>query len=525
MTAAQFEAGLRKKFHAFWLALKHHRTHKGDRVDFLRYPYQKKILLDQSQTKVIRKSTQCGISELLLIVALSFAIQKLNCFYLLPNYQLVKRTVDERLRKSVEATAFYKELFRYTKQMDDRDAVNTILSVDIGKGNITCAHSEKGCAQYPADCAIVDEADYIDSKLVKMAPERLSNSDYRHIWYVGNPTFPNQGTDALYSKSNQQKWFVKCPSGHHLTLDWWKHVVREENGLYTLRDTEWKPGDRRDIYPICDVCGKPVDKRQAGEWVATKDHTVSGFQISKLFTTRMTYLEMLVQYEKGLAGDEEEMQRLYNGHLGLAYAAKGAKIDEEMILSCVEGYPMRKEKGLIIAGVDVGKYYHHTIGKMTPSGRFKIIKIGKVKKTEEMQQILIDWNVDVGIIDALPETRASTKICMEHKLFFMCYYTKNNSMKEAAREINQKRTPALDAVKAALLQKTIILPREVKSTQGKEFRDNLTVSVRVLNENRGVYEWVAGGEADHYHHALAYCLMARQLAVLIQKKKRKKRKK
>jgi len=504
-----------------WLALKH-LTHKGNHLDFEQHPYQRKILFDQADYKVTMKSTQCGISEDMVVDALAHAILGYNCFYFMPNLYLTKLMVDERFRKSLDKTPYYKGILRAAKAASDRDPVDTIRSFDIGAGNITFAYSQAGAVSYPADRVFIDELDLCDPMALQMVPERLANSDLRSQWRVGNPTFPGMGIDGEYINSNQQQWVIKCPNGHDVVLDWFEHVVRQTSDTeYKLRDTSWKPGERRDINALCHQCANPIDRKQNGIWVPRKEHSHSGYHITQLFSTRITLHEILVRFELGLV-DQEAMQRFWNGILGEAYVAKGAKVDREMILECVGDYRRKKEEkgSLIVAGVDVGKMFHYNIAKMLPDGRIKVINFGTMpatttEDTKALIAMLSSWGVKAGIIDALPETQAAREVCRRLPLFFRCYFTANNKIDESNRKINQVRTEALDAVKNAFVGKKLLLPQEIKGSDGREFMEHLTISVRVHNKARNVYEWVNGDKADHYALSMAYLLMAGKLVVLI----------
>ena len=508
-----------------WLALKHHKTHKKNYLNFKTHPYQIKIYHDKSPYIAIIKSTQNGISEYLLVRALAHAISGMNVFYVLPTFELVKRSVDERYTKSVENTMYYRQMVRMVKDEMDVKQTESVKSKDIGNGNIAFVNSgsSSGFTEYPADEIIIDELDKCDNVNVEMAIERLAASEYRWQIKISNPTYKNTGIDAEFKDTDRQEWYVKCPSGHDVKLDWFKHIVRQtDDNRYVIRDEDWNWDSERDVYPMCDKCGKPIDRKSKGIWIPGAKSDKRGYRLTKLFSGTVTIFEMMDRFQKGLKNDNI-MQRFYNADLGEAFTAKGSSIDEEMISSCIRDYREGKEDGLIIAGIDVGTYYHFVIKKIMPDQTLKTLLIHKVIDTDELISVLKDYKVVAGVIDGLPETREAKKISRAFKLMVLCYFgnVKSDSINLVNRTITVQRTPSIDAVKEAVLTNVIQYPININSN--KEFIEHMTSSVRVYNADRrvggqiGAYEWVEGSNPDHYLLATAYCLIARRLLVLLKR--------
>ena len=109
------------------------------------------------------------------------------------------------------------------------------------------------------------------------------------------------------------------------------------------------------------------------------------------------------------------------------------------------------------------------------------------------------------------------------KNMFLCYFPnpKTDKIDIINKIISVQRTPALDAVKEAILTRAIIYP--IIYGANEEFIEQMTASVRVFNEKRtsqgqvGVYEWREGEKDDHYMLATAYCLIAKRLLALLKR--------
>jgi len=514
MTAAKFERALKKDNFILWLAIKHHKTHKNEYLDFKSHPYSRGILLDKSPYQVDKKSTQSGHTEIAMLRQIGKAAQGLRVFCVWPTDTLLIQFVQERLNKSLLHTPYYQTLVK----TNDKKSADSMHMKDIGDGNmyLVTSNTQTAFTSYPADMVDIEEMAECDPQNIKMARERLDHSKYRLQYKRGNPKFVGMDIDAEFNETDQKEWGIKCECGEWIFFDWFKHIVRKiDKGQYELIDQEWDINSGRDIYPICHNCGRAVDRKSKGLWVPTYPGRIkSGRHTSKLFAGTSSLYDIYDTFNDALK-DDQKMQRFFNADLGLAYTAEGSKISLEMLLECIQDYAPGKEKGLCIAGVDVGKFYHYIIMKLLPDGTFKTLLINKTMDTDALISTLREYNVKVGVIDALPETREARKIVNQFKLFFLCYFgnTKSDTTDLAKKIITVQRTPALDAVKEAVLTKAVLLPYNTKSN--KEFLEHMTVSVRALNEKRRVYEWVAGGLPDHYFLAMAYCLMAKRLILLL----------
>jgi len=402
----------------------------------------------------------------------------------------------------------------------------SVKSKDIGLGNIAFvnSYSAVGFTEYPADEVIIDELDKCDPINIEMAQERLPHSEYRWQTKISNPTFKNMGIDAEYELTDKMEYFQKCEGGHRVRLNWFKHVVREiDDNRYVIRDPEFTRSSTQDIRPICDICEKPIDRRAPGLWVPQRESQKRGYRLTKLFTGTVSLVEMMERFQRGLQNDDI-LQRFYNADLGEAFTAKGSKIDRDMLLSCVKDYSYGVEDGVIIAGIDVGKSYNFVIKKMLPNGIMKTLLVGEVRETMELIAILKKFKIKAGVIDALPETREARKISRNFPLMFLCYFGqgKGDSIDIQRKTVTVQRTPALDAVKEAVLTNAITYPINIKGDEN--FISQMTASVRVFNPDKrsggqkGAYEWVEGDLPDHYFLASAYCLIARRLIILLNKR-------
>lgn len=530
-----------------WTSSALHKTWRNKTLEFDRHKYLAVLyslprLLEQGKIHSItqKKGTQAGATEWLVWFAITRAILGWSIFYVLPTYQMVGRFVRNRIDRSVNYTPFYgqaalEEEVAFKKAR--RRQSESMFLKHFGKGAIAFvgSNSSSGFTEFPADITVVDEWDECDPENLSMVPERYADSELQWDIRVGNPKAPATGISEAFDLSSKHRWTLRCPSGHPVVLDFFQHVVRDEGeGKFRVLDKEWDGLDSdHDALPICDRCGHPIDRRGEGEWVAESESALRagrfGIHYSKLFTGRTSVNYLLGRLEAGTR-KASEMSRLYNGDLGLEYMAPGSKITEEMIESCREDYLQAvPERGLNLIGVDVGNLFHLVVGQVRQYKeddklveRMKIVKIDAVPTLRELMQVIRDYHVVGGVMDALPEKRITRMVVGRHPGMFACFYVEGRlDVAQKGKVVGVDRTSALDQVKDAFLSRYYMVPRDWRTIPDLE--KQLTISTRVwdekANKKRGAWVWVSGDKPDHYHHAFAYLTIARNIAARIESKR------
>lgn len=505
-----------RQFPIFARAKTYHRTHKNQRIEIKPGSYLEAIYKDKATGLVIIKSTQCGISEYLLCRVIYRSDIGRAVLYVLPTDSLKNQFVSERVNKSVMFSPQYKQL---AKNMDKR-MTESLSMKQFGKGVIvfTGSNSANAFVSYPADDIVVDEYDTCDQVNLEMAPERQAASKDKTTAEVGNPTFPKFGIDAKIRLSDNKFWKIKCQScGERITPDYFEHIVDYQgNDIYTIRDQSFDWESDRDILPIC-KCGKPFDRFLPGEWVPTQKSDISGYNISKMFSSTVTMRELVQRHMRGLESPGA-LQRFYNGDLGRACLTAGTSLTRESVEACIETglEPWHGES--CIAGVDVGSVCNIVIGQPYADGKIKIVWAGtsRADEAQDLADILKKFNVRFFVIDAMPETRFSKKvIALMSRRGLMCHYAGDKSDIAVSLEKSQvsaNRTMALDAVKEGFTLGNVILPPAVRAVEG--FFDQLTNSIRSYDEDKNAYYWVETGP-DHYFHAFAYLWLAKRCINLV----------
>ncbi len=372
-----------------WTAITHHRTHKGEAMDFREAPCLLGLYADGSPNKTVMKATQAGATEYLICLTVVSAMRGLSVFYVLPTYQLVSRVVKNRFDPTIERTPFYGGHVRSEQGLY---AGNVSLK-HIGQGAVAFigSNSRAGFTEFPADLLIVDELDECDQDNLNMAWERLGRSKYRWEVDVGNPTIPSFGIAAKYEASTKGRWAVWCDSCERFVrLDFFRNVVRHEGESdYRVVDETWEPGAERDCRVVCD-CGKPINPKGRGRWESDHESSaVNGYHIDKLIAGRVRVSELIARLEAGIKS-QAAMQRFWNGDLGLPFMAPGANIGHDDWNACIGTHGRGPAPGTVLVGIDVGSVFH-VVTAVMGMDRLRIIQACELTSLRELMQHLKDY--------------------------------------------------------------------------------------------------------------------------------------
>ena len=496
-----------------WMAKVHHRTHKQTPLDFDRHPYLLGILTDESPDLRIRKSTQCGVSELEIVHAMSLVDQRRALFWVFPDERLRNLFVKERIDPTVAATPYYTAMAEAARTRLRRGiATDEVGMKQIGRVAIALVGSNSATSfkSFAADDLIIDEVDQCDQSNLPFAQDRFAASMHRTQWRVGNPTITGFGIDALYKSSDRRQWLIPCPHcGERQAIDWFAQVVREESeGMYSLRGIGRASAGPR---VLCRRCQRGMDRLCHGEWVAEfPGREASGYHISQLFSGSVSLEAMWTEFQEALR-DETRLQRFYNSVLGLPYEATGARLTEAMLIRACGDFPrLASGKGCYM-GVDVGSQIHVIV--IDPSNQ--VIHIGTVQEFEELDPLMNAYGVETCVIDMLPETRKAREFGERFSsLVYLCQFVKSEDVPDFKlspddMKVRADRTQTMDDSHAALTQGIVKLPRDSASV--RDFYPQMLAPTRLFDAHRQRFIWTEGNDADHYRLAFCYAWLAKRV--------------
>jgi len=357
----------------------------------------------------------------------------------------------------------------------------------------------------PVDRLVFDERDEMASDMVALAMARIDHSEVREVVQLSTPSIPDYGIDALYAKSDQRVWMIKCGAcGGETCLE------LEFPGC--LRETR----DGR-VIRACIKCGKEIYPKH-GRWVALypdrKD--LVGWRISQLNSIFVKPKDILGSFNDPESYDLT-IRDVYNDKLGMAYIEAENRLTKNDILQCCGREPNGKAPRTVTAmGVDVGNDLHIVIGRpLKQEKAYRIDYVGRMENFNDLHDLVDRYDVRAAVIDQGPETRKVREFqAAEDCKIFLCTYL--DKLKVAVRE--DQRRGMLTVNKTEICDKTheifvragaIEIPR--RCAEIEQYALEMSNTAKQLEEDQKtgskIYRYRKLGE-DHYFHATNYFLLA-----------------
>jgi len=358
-----------------------------------------------------------------------------------------------------------------------------------------------------ADCVVFDEVDEMDQHMVSQAIARMFHSEVKEERYLSTPTIDDFGIAALYNKSDQRVWMIKC---------------KKCNGE-TCLELEFPDCIREDgkggAYRACRKCGEKIYP-QHGKWVTRypdKSKDMVGWWTSNLISHYVQPIDILEAYRNPPNGN---MSEVYNSMLGMPYTDIENRLTENQVLSrCGSDAMAVRDDGPTAMGVDTGKRLHVVIGQRTNKRNLKILKVTNVDSFNDLHDLGKRYKVRCAVIDKYPETHAARAFGdSESYKVYLCGYQDGKKQggtawDERGMEIRGNRTELLDASHSLVSDGSRLeLPR--MSDEIERYAKQMTGVAKVLEEDQETgakiyrYRKMTGGIGDHYRHATNYFMLA-----------------
>jgi hypothetical protein len=478
---------------------------EGRNFSFEGHEYLKGLYDDTSPHVVLMKGTQVGGSVWGMLRSIHACLNGLHVMYLFPTWSGMSDFSKSRIGPLLAENPFLSKL------MADTDAVG-LKRIGDAFWYLRGMKSPVQLKSVPVDLVVFDELDEATPVARKMATERLAHSLYRRIIELSNPSLPDFGIDEAFQKSDQRHWTVKCPRCNH-----WTALDKEFPTKLNCEVRIILPGSDGTFYRACVKCGAPLDLA-VGEWVAEfPGRPIHGYQIGQLISSRVEPGEILSDYQLTRFPDQ-----FYRLKIGIPWVDLERRLDMASVLSLCGDEPMldRSDKPCTM-GVDTGRALHVVILKQDPSNdqRQILIHLGVYREFEQLDELMRRFKVDRCVIDGLPETHATRQFAERHGgnvhlNFFK--ETQRGAIKWDWREhkVEVNRTEALDASRAAIREKRVILPRRLPLVE--QFARHMTADAKKLEEDEETgaqqYHYIKTGE-NHFSFAFTYAWMAAEDAM------------
>lgn len=346
-----------------------------------------------------------------------------------------------------------------------------------------------------ADADIFDEYDETDPSQVAQALKRTSASTVKLRRRLSTPTLPDYGINKSFQATDQCHWGVKCSHCGYWSI------------LEELFPRCMIPHKEKGYILGCVNCSKELNPR-IGQWIRKINSPLRGYQISQLYSPFVTAREIMDDYHN------TEFQGHFHNHvLGLPFMSASDKVTAVQVLNLCQPYKMALNcTQSTVMGIDQGRVLHCVV--MQPGTFTKIVWAGEVKDFEEVDRLMLKFNVRELVIDALPETRKARELMKRNQnKVWLCFYNEHQkgsySWNEEERIVSVNRTESLDVGTDAIIQSKIVLPERTAVIE--ELAQHCANIAKTTEEDRDtgsrrfVYKKLG---PDHYRHAMNYAQIA-----------------
>ena len=470
------------------------------RFSFEGHEYLRSLYDETGQHVVLMKAAQVGGTVWGILRSIHACLSGLNVVYYFPTKSDVTDFSRSRVGPLLADNPFL------SKVMTDTDAVG-LKRIGDAFLYLRGMQSSVGLKSVPADMIVFDELDEATPQAKTMARERLAHSDYKRIIELSNPSFPDFGIDEVFQKSDQRHWTLKCPGcGHWVALD--KEFPTKLNQQVKII----LPRPDGSCFRACPTCAAELDLA-SGEWVADyPGRPIHGYRISQLISSRVDAAEILSEYELTRYPD-----KFYNLKIGIPWVDLERRLDASTVLGLCSDTPMLEASDVsCLMGVDTGKALHVVILRDDPDDddRQHLVYLGICREFEELDDLMKRFKVSRCVIDGMPETHATRKFAQRHHGdVYMSFFNDNQrgaiKWNHADRKVEVNRTEALDASRAAVREKKLLLPR--RDPMVERFARHMSADAKKLEEDDETgaqrYRYIKTGE-NHFSFAFTYAWMA-----------------
>lgn len=457
---------------------------KGEAFDFYDRPFLLDILCDWTPQIAIIACAQIGKSVTFSIKSL-FAIKHLhfNAIYTMSSDSDVNEFVSSKFNKIVQANIH--EFEGMETDNVERKEFNDRFIFFKGTNSKTAAISTT------ADLLIHDEISRSDQMAIETYKSRTKASRYKGRWLFSNPGSERDELDLAWNKSDQKEWVITCPhckDEHYLV---WPESIDLEKKCY-----------------VCRTCKEPIedDVRRKGRWVAQNPGAkVSGYHISHLMCCWISPEEII---------DDSQGDPAYfnNFVLGKPYSPGDLSVSKTTILDLWT--PKDLDTGDRYLGIDVGNIKHYVV--RSPKG---IIKIGRITKASEVDDLIKLWKPKSGVIDAMPDNTLAKYVVETYPFMQMSFFMENNNNPQTIvwwgendkrGIVYSHRDRILDQFLTAIIEAKWLIGVQADEMFRLYIKHYETLRREKVVNNKGIerYIWGSTTGEDHFVFADLYSYLA-----------------
>jgi hypothetical protein len=506
----------------------------GKPYSFLDHEFQQEILRDDSQTSIIVKCAQIGLSELAYrwAVASCCVVRDFTVIYTFPSANDAEKNNKTRIDPMIAESP---ELARLvSKQLNNSEVkqfgVNSFL---FFKGT----RSETQALSTPANAIIHDEYDKSDVTQASVYVSRLQHKPHKIRKIFSTPTVPGYGVSKEAKTSRRMQHISQCEHCNHWFLpDYFKHIVipgydgaLEELTKENIHLTNW-----REAYMVCPKCGRdPNLHHERQQFVCenvSESHEAKTWYISPFSAPKI----LTPSYMVNASTKFERFSEFKNQVLGLAATDTTASLSLESLEAHTHNLDLTSGEVHCI-GADMGLVCRITVSRMAATGEWLVVHYEKchyMAFEERINVLSVKYNAITQVYDSQPYTDLITRMCKGHKYRYGAMFTRTQgntlfTVSQPSEESAQtamavqllkiNRSAALDSMVAKMLSPTFVLKR---TDETKSFHSECLSMQRVqkfTTDGELTYLWEKTDGEDHYFMSTLYsylaCLLNTQVTV------------
>jgi hypothetical protein len=485
MNSESLDLSQASSFNCIAWVLEHNMVNEnGSPFEFTDHSFMVEPYLDNSPRQVALKCAQIGWSTLAILREFHLArYAGANIIHTFPSRNMSKDFVVPKVDPLIGRNPVLRKMI----------GVDSVALKQVGDRYVYYRGSfeQTEAISISAHILINDEFDRSNQGVLKTYRSRLDDArrespELGWEWAFSNPSIPGYGVDAIWQKSDQKHWFVKC---RHCSHDW--YLIFPDNVDFE--------NERR----MCAKCKEPFTREDItdGRWVNKyKDRDISGYWVSQMF---VPWISMSSVIEKS----KEDQDIFHNFVLGLPFVSKDTSVTRESIVNCLSpGYnPMTN----VAIGVDNGVRKHYVIGN-----RYGIFKVGVTENWEEIERMRNHYGA-VMVIDAMPYPNTPQKLTDKYPgRVYTHYYQSDKKSLDIIRweegVVKSDRTKIIDSVVAEINAKDITFNMTERALE--DYINHWKNLYRIIKETpQGIKKpsWeTREARADHFAHAHIYWRIA-----------------
>ncbi len=366
---------------------------KGAKWDFTHRQWQIDLFDDMSQNITILKSTQMGITLLMLCKVFHFAAyNSARVMYTLPRQDDVTDIVTSRLMEMITESKVLNSML---------GSIDNVRLKKFGNSYLHFMESSVTPRMLDVDYLVNDEVDMSNQDNLDQYIARLDASEFKIHHKLSTPTIYGYGIDKEFDVSDQKFWYVKCPRCNEWQhLDWDKNMRHKDNSTWYS----------------CTFCDRELTPEviQAGQWVAKyPGRSTSGYAITQLMSTYITP-DMLWE-QKG----KMKSKNFTNLRLGVPYSPTTGNISRHAILeNCFNsGHNSVLGGSGHFMGVDQGNDIHVSIGRVNGDD-LEIVHLEVIPFDigfDRVGKLIERYGVTLCVMDGLPNRHSATQVMKEFR--------------------------------------------------------------------------------------------------------------